>query len=60
MFADAKPDITPPKVIGTEVAAIFNIVLGRAVEVGRATDEARHRFRDRLHHSATRGAGRGL
>ena len=39
VFANAEPDVTPPKVIGTEVTAIFDVVLSRAVEVGRATNE---------------------
>ena len=60
MLADTETDVAAARIVTSEIAALLDVIHGRAIEIGAATDQIRHRFRDRLKHFATRFARRQL
>ena len=57
VLADAEPDVAAERVGFGEIAAVLEVVLGGAEEVGAAGDELRHGLGDRVEHRAAGGAG---
>ena len=60
MFPNSKPDIAPLRILASEIFAVLDVVQGRAVKIGAAAHEQRHRLRDRLQGFTARFAGRQL
>ncbi len=58
VLADAEVDVPALAVVAREIFAAFDVVQGRAVQIGAAADEKRHRLRERLERFAP-GLARG-
>ena len=58
MFADPEPNVAAARIVTGEIARVFDVIHGRAVEIGAAAHEQRDRLSDRLQ-GFTAGFARG-
>ena len=58
VFANSEMDVAAVRIVAGEILAVLDVIQGRAVKIGAAADEKRHRLRERLQGFAPGFAGR--